>query len=603
MTNAPMTNAGMRCGRTLFYFLVLLFTLLASSASAYLNEVGISAVSFGVGARPQAIGAFVAQADDVTAAMYNPAGLAFTKGISLNSAPDNISAFQVYPSPAGYAVGFGLVFRNLSGYNENLLVGSAAWKLSYLPMLPQNNFTDNLSVGANLKAVLSQSYRQAGITDQYSSGWDMDLGVLWKTRSWLSFGGNLQNFLGNGTLGAGRFVWTSGTVEAIPEKLILGTSVKLIGDADALYYLLGNELFVNLDYNTALSGGESSQLTVGAEWAYWNTYFARAGLGSTGGLPGSGGFSCGAGVRKEGWGVDLAATNLTDSRYSKVLLSFLYFPKDWTFVERQPITDSIKVWVGEEEDVYYEDSMTISGEVASGGHVYINGADAYLSDGETFSVVVPLNLGKNLIDIKGEYRGKTVLHFEKKVLRKAKVVIAEEKAVEQKIDKLIKTEERKITEQQQQVEAKLKSSKTTQGQKTELLKTKKKLAAQEKKVTQKKTALVKEKQKIAERKEKVEVLVTMGVVEVAPNKEFEMEAAVSRGELASWLVKAAGIPLEQVTSPVFKDVPPDHPLAPYIKAVSDLEVMQGFPDGTFRPDAPVTESEGKAIFKKFGIIQ
>jgi hypothetical protein len=535
--------------------------------------------------------------------MYNPAGLIYAKGFSLNSAPDGISAFQISPTSTGYSVGLGVIVRSLAGYSENLLVGSAASKLCYLPLLPQNGFTENFAVGANLKAVLSQSFRQTGMSDQNSNGWDMDLGFLWKTRPWLSFGGNLQNFLPGNALGAGQFIWTSGTVESIPEGLNLGTSIKLIGDAEALYYVLGQELFVNLDYDMTLSGGQSSQLLLGAEWDSWNTYFVRAGWGSPGRAPGSDGFSCGAGIRKESWEIDLAAANFTNAAYSKILLSFLYFPKDWTFVEKQPVTDSVKFWVGDNEEVSYEESITISGEVKSGGRAYVNGEPAYLSDGRNFSVVVPLSIGKNLIDIKGEYKGKTVLHFEKKILRKAKVIIAEEKAVEQKIEKLIKTEELKIEEQQKQVEAKLKAAQTTASQKVELLKTKKKLAAQEEKVIQKKKTLVKEQKKIAERKEKVEALVTMGVVEVAPNKEFEMEAAVTRGDLATWLVRAAGLPLEDVTRPVFKDVAPDDPLAPYIKAVSDLEIMSGFPDGTFRPNSPISESEGKAIFKKFGVIQ
>jgi hypothetical protein len=103
-----------------------------------------------------------------------------------------------------------------------------------------------------------------------------------------------------------------------------------------------------------------------------------------------------------------------------------------------------------------------------------------------------------------------------------------------------------------------------------------------------------------EKREKVESLVTLGVIEISPGEEFVMEAGITRGELSSWLVKSADIKLPEVKEDLFPDVPKDHPLAPYIKVVADMKLLMPFPDGTFRPGAPVSKEEGTAIFKRFG---
>jgi len=108
---------------------------------------------------------------------------------------------------------------------------------------------------------------------------------------------------------------------------------------------------------------------------------------------------------------------------------------------------------------------------------------------------------------------------------------------------------------------------------------------------------------LEEKKEKIEELVTLGVVEVEPEEEIDLEEAVKRGELCTWLVKAANMRLPEVSRDLFLDVPKDHPLAPYIKAIVDLKLLSPFPDGTFRPNAPVTKKEGDAIFEYFGVTK
>ena len=52
--------------------------------------------------------------------------------------------------------------------------------------------------------------------------------------------------------------------------------------------------------------------------------------------------------------------------------------------------------------------------------------------------------------------------------------------------------------------------------------------------------------------------------------------------------------------PTFIDVPPDHWAYPFIEAIATAGLTAGFPDGTYRPDNPVTRGE-MAVFLKKGI--
>jgi hypothetical protein len=113
--------------------------------------------------------------------------------------------------------------------------------------------------------------------------------------------------------------------------------------------------------------------------------------------------------------------------------------------------------------------------------------------------------------------------------------------------------------------------------------------------------LRKAKVKVADVKKKEEVveLVTLGVIEITPESDFVMDAGVTRGELATWLVKATDAKLPAVQQDLFSDVPRTHPLAPYIKVAVETGLLKPYPDGTFRPNAVVSKAEGDAIFKKF----
>ena len=221
-------------------------------------------------------------------------------------------------------------------------------------------------------------------------------------------------------------------------------------------------------------------------------------------------------------------------------------------------------------------------------------SDLVESDGK-YKAIQPLISGKNLIEISAalDSETKTIL---RKVLRKAKVIIEEEKEVNNKIVQEGLIKEAEITRKEEEIKKdKEKGVDVTQKEKD--------LVEVKTKAKETKVKLLEEKKKIEERKEKVENLVTLGVIEVSSEAKFEIEAPITRGEMISWLVKATGLAIPKVEEAVLIDVPKNHKYAPYIKAALDAGYLTIGTDGKFRPDDPAKQEEGQAFFKAFGIVK
>ncbi len=59
------------------------------------------------------------------------------------------------------------------------------------------------------------------------------------------------------------------------------------------------------------------------------------------------------------------------------------------------------------------------------------------------------------------------------------------------------------------------------------------------------------------------------------------------------------IPIPVISEPiVFKDISPNYWAKSYIEALADLNIISGFPDGTFRPNAPVTRAQFAAMLRQ-----
>jgi len=88
---------------------------------------------------------------------------------------------------------------------------------------------------------------------------------------------------------------------------------------------------------------------------------------------------------------------------------------------------------------------------------------------------------------------------------------------------------------------------------------------------------------------------TAGIVSGYSDGTFRPASPVTRAQAAKILVLAFGLPVESgagtTAQPPFADVPGTHPLAPYIMAAQHARLITGYPDGTFRPDTPLTRGQ------------
>ncbi|OGC25409.1 hypothetical protein A2291_00705 [candidate division WOR-1 bacterium RIFOXYB2_FULL_42_35] len=553
--------------RITLYVLLICFLFFIGTASALLTSDGIDPLDMEGGSRPLAMGgAFVGLADDLYSLAYNPGGLAWTKGLALDLRDiNNYSLMQSSPTGNGDAVGFIFTTKKLTGlsvgttevsFGTNTLSLVYGTKFSLLPILANLSFAKQTGVGISIKTILGSNYSQTGQSDLSAVGWDMDLGFLYKANEWSRLGLSLQNILPQNMLGGGIAKWSNGVNEEIPANYKLGYSAKLIGDDDALNY----------DYTKGLiiSGqlGSSSLRTtygLGAELGWSKKFFFRIGYGNSA-------LNYGLGWRLEDGGIDFAYYKEAVTNQQRAEFSFVYFPGKWILVQKleeikKPVLilgDALQTVSIADNAETYDEKIDVSGKVKSEVEVYINGARAYVDAAKTFKTWVPLKVGKNLIVVELRAQGEKKT-WDYKVLRKAKIVVAEEEKIDQQIKAAV--------------------------------------------IPEVKARLIEEKKVIEQTKEKVEVLVTLGVVEVKPKEEFVLEDRITRGELATWIVKAAGFDLPEVKKDVYVDVPKDHVLAPYIKVVSNLELLEPFPDGTFRPEAFVSKKEGEEIFRNFGIEQ
>jgi hypothetical protein len=548
--------------------IILLILLTGCRAWGLAAEIGVDPFRLEAGSRPLAMGAaFVGLGDDLNTVLYNPGGLAWVKGISMTMSDfDNLTGVMAFPTGNNSSLGLAIVTAKsaqipvpaggVAAANSSVVLMSYGTKLSFIPLFADQDVFQKLGFGISLKGLLGETLGRTGQSDRAATGWDMDMGVLWRTTDWWQCGASLQNFLPAGSpLGGGTMSWDAGSPEGFPASLKLGGSAKIIGDLKSPIFLEGRELLLagELDLSRA-----SSLLRIGGEWGIDKTYYFRAGIiqqdkpgGPTTNL------SLGLGYRLGEWGADLVSSHDPLRDENQVCLSILYLPKEWVVQKKldfdrpallEQALQKISLFDNLET---YDDRIEVVGQVKSEVDVFVNDARAVTGSDNQFRVTVPLQVGKNLVVVEARYEGE-VKDWKYKVLRKVKVDVSEEKALKEQLALAASSAE---TEALRQKEA-----------------------------------------QIAAKKNKVEELVTLGVVEVTPGAEFKLDASLTRGELATWLAKASGFRLPKVENDLYSDVKKDDPLAPYIKVVVDVGLMAPYADGTFHPELPVTKEEGNKLF-------
>lgn len=101
-------------------------------------------------------------------------------------------------------------------------------------------------------------------------------------------------------------------------------------------------------------------------------------------------------------------------------------------------------------------------------------------------------------------------------------------------------------------------------------------------------------------KEPIEYLATLGIIGGYPDGTFRPERSLTRAEMAVLLVKAREVELPAVvTADVFVDLPRTHWAAKYVKEAVVLNLVGGYPDGTFKPSKPLTRDEAVVLISRF----
>lgn len=85
------------------------------------------------------------------------------------------------------------------------------------------------------------------------------------------------------------------------------------------------------------------------------------------------------------------------------------------------------------------------------------------------------------------------------------------------------------------------------------------------------------------------------VIEGFPDGTFRPDTNVTRAEFTKMAVEAEGLTLIDPATPSFPDVPRTHWAFRYIETARAANIIDGYPDGTFRPDANVSRAEIAAI--------
>lgn len=86
-----------------------------------------------------------------------------------------------------------------------------------------------------------------------------------------------------------------------------------------------------------------------------------------------------------------------------------------------------------------------------------------------------------------------------------------------------------------------------------------------------------------------------GIVNGYDNSTFEPAKAITRGQVASYLMRALDLPRDGKDTG-FQDVTEDHTHATAIKAVSEAGFIRGDQDGNFMPNEPMTRQQMAVIF-------
>jgi len=281
--------------------------LLIALGSAIFAETRIAndPLRLNVGARPLGMGrAFSSVADDPSAIFMNPAGLGALTNWELTSMSgkylnefDYLQLAGALPTNFGtFGVGYGSSGIAISISSEaNYQWNNAGLVLSYGKNLGFGQIR-NLYLGASLK-LFSQALSGSGMSTLNATGYDMDIGALYKPLEELNLAATVQNVVPS-SLGSG-INWNNGVHETFPTSLKLALAYRLLGESGKIKWR-DQDLLLAVDYELfPLNKGMTPAAYFGLEWSPVETLALRAGSDN-------GDYTLGVGINYEGYRFDYA---------------------------------------------------------------------------------------------------------------------------------------------------------------------------------------------------------------------------------------------------------------------------------------------------------
>ena len=319
--------------------IILLFIGLVYISGVALSD-GVDAGSFvrdGVGARAFGLGgAYVAIADDVSAAVWNPAGLAQLKGLNAGGMYTNKFGSDIYFQSLGatakvldFGIGLSMVRSSIEdipyhgdgegGYfseTQTLFLGSFSYDLSSVLEL-QSDLISAFLVGANIK------YYSHSLLEGKGSGLGFDLGAL-LTLSY-DWGSLTLGFMSE-DVGGTALKWTGtdhNPVNNVPWINKLGVSVDL----------LEQRLILASGVDFAVGRPQLNRVHLGAEYRPIEQFGVRAGVII--GADGSRQFAAGGSLKWHGLLLDYAYVPHPVLGVSHIISAQFNFPAWWENSDEQ----------------------------------------------------------------------------------------------------------------------------------------------------------------------------------------------------------------------------------------------------------------------------
>jgi len=385
----------------------------------------------GVGARPLGMGKmFTGLADDISSVYLNPAGLAYLRQpefLSMSGKFVNLVNYLSFAGSAplkqgtvaiGYAgAGFGFStpvlnlveiatgeYRVIPSTNEAVTYdyNNYAVALAYGMTI----FRPELSIGSSLK-FFNESI--VGTSNGSAFGYDMDVGLMYRPRSNVTFGIMGKNIIPS-TMGA-KLKWDTNHEESIPSSVSVGGSI--VSDLTVGKTILG------MDYE--IQKEIPGLFHAGLEWWLTKTFALRTGIdqdvvgtGTGSGLETTNNLTAGASLNVGGFRFDYAY-----HRYNNIPTNDTHYV---SINYKAPKIIPLEVIHPQDKTITHESTVMVIGRAKDPRikSIWVNDREVSLKSG-TFETEVSLMIGKNTIWVAGfNSKGRIVKDIKLRLLRLVK---------------------------------------------------------------------------------------------------------------------------------------------------------------------------------------